>query len=123
MNCSRVIHFLFLISAFGLSHQITDPEIRAGEEAYEIQDRVLIKTRDGPSLSATLVRKSGNIEPLPTVLFYTTYDQGDRDLRFGKMAVDQGYSGVVAYARGIRTNLDEYMPYEHESDDIYDVID
>jgi len=117
------MHFVFLLTVFG---SLPSPDILAIhpiEEAYEIQDRVLIKTRDGASLSATLVRKNGNIEPLPTVLFYTTYDQGDRDLRFGKMAVDRGYAGVVVYARGIRTNLNDYMPYEHESDDIYDVID
>ncbi len=123
MSGSRIVPFLFLASVFvSLPHYGT-LAIRAAEEAYDIQDKVVIKTRDGASLSATLVRKRGNPQPLPTVLFYTTYDQGERDLRFGKLAVDRGYVGLVVYARGIRTNLNEYMPYEHEGKDIYDVID
>jgi predicted acyl esterase len=52
-----------------------------------------------------------------------TYDQGARDSILGKRAVDKGYVGVVAYARGIRTNLNDYTPYEHDGNDIYDVID
>jgi putative CocE/NonD family hydrolase len=123
MKCPHVIHFLFLVSVFVSLDATHTLAIHPDEEAYDIQDRVLIKTRDGASLSATLVRKKGNLEPLPTVLFYTTYDQGDRDLRFGKLAADRGYVGMVVYARGIRTNLNDYMPYEHESNDIYDVID
>jgi uncharacterized protein len=123
MRCPHVIRFLFLVSLFVSAHLPHALAIHTDDEAYDIQDRVLIKTRDGASLSATLVRKGGNLEPLPTVLFYTTYDQGDRDLRFGKLAVDRGYVGVVVYARGIRTNLNDYMPYERDGNDIYDVID
>src|ERR1044072_6699441 len=92
-------------------------------DVYDIQENVAIKNREGASLSATLVRKNGNVEALPAILFYTTYDQGERDLRFGKLAVDKGYAGIIVYARGIRGNLNDYWPYEHESNDIYDVID
>ena len=123
MSGSRIVRFLFLASVFVLLPHSGALAIRGGEDAYDIQDQVVIKTRDGASLSATLVRKRGNPQPLPTVLFYTTYNQGERDLRFGKLAVDRGYVGLVVYARGIRTNLNEYMPYEHEGKDIYDVID
>jgi putative CocE/NonD family hydrolase len=123
MKCPHSIRFLFLVSVLVSLYPRHTLAIHIEQDAYDIQDRVLIKTRSGASLSATLVRKKENLGPLPTVLFYTTYDQGDRDLRFGKLAVDRGYVGIVVYARGIRTNLNDYMPYEHEGDDIYDVID
>ncbi len=67
--------------------------------------------------------KKGNTHPLPAILFYTTYYQGARDSFFGKISVDRDYVGIVAYSRGIRTNLDEYFPYEHDGNDVYDVID
>jgi len=41
----------------------------------------------------------------------------------GKRSADKDFIGVVAYARGIRANLKDYAPYEHEGTDIYDIID
>jgi putative CocE/NonD family hydrolase len=114
---------LLLANLFVIAQQPNNPPIKAGDDVYDVHESVLIKTRDGASLSATIVRRKGGVEPLPAVLFYTTYDQGARDSIFGKRAVDKGYVGVVAYARGIRTNLDDYMPYEHDGNDLYDVID
>jgi len=93
------------------------------DSIYIIQDSVLIPTRTGIDLSATIVRKKTNTRPLPVVLFYTTYDQGASDTYFGKISADENYVGIVAYARGIRTNLKKYAPYEHEGTDIYDIID
>jgi len=93
------------------------------DDAYDIQQNVSISTRDAASLAAIITRKKGAIAALPVVLFYTTYDQGERDLAFGKTAADKGYVGVLVYARGIRGNLNDYWPYEHEGNDIYDVID
>src|SRR5436190_14100742 len=98
------------------------PQNNPGGDTYDIQDKVLIKTRDGDSISAIIVRQKDNTKPLPTILFYTTYE-GPSDVSFGKKAVDKGYVGIVAYTRGIRTNLDHYMPYENDGRDIYDVID
>jgi len=123
MKYSIPLFCLLLAGTFVPAQQATDFQTKAGDDAYDVQENVLIKTRDGASLSATVVRKKGKIERLPAVLFYTTYDQGARDSAVGKKAVDKGYVGIVAYARGIRTNLDDYTPYEHESNDIYDVSD
>jgi len=74
-------------------------------------------------ISAIIVNKKSIEEPVPVVLFYTTYHQGDGDAIFAKWAADRDYIGVVAYARGVRTNMENYTPYEHEQSDIYDVID
>ncbi|MEQ1554683.1 MAG: CocE/NonD family hydrolase [Ferruginibacter sp.] len=93
------------------------------DEVYFIQDSVLIPTKSGISISAIIVRKKTNTQSLPTILFYTTYYQGKGDAILGKRSADRDYVGVVAYARGIRTNLKDYAPYEHEGTDIYDIVD
>ena len=93
------------------------------DSAYSIKDSVLIPTRSGVAISAIIVGKKTNDQPLPAVLFYTTYHQGKGDAILGKRSADNDYVGVVAYARGIRTNPKDYMPYEHEGTDVYDIID
>ena len=114
---------LLLANIFLIAQQQTSPAVKANDDVYEVQDNVLIKTRDGSSISAMVVRRKGSTEPLPVIVFYTSYDQGARDSIFGKRAVDRGYVGIVAYARGIRTNINDYVPYEHDGNDIYDLID
>jgi len=117
------ILFFFLLANILVSAQPPSKPPTKAEDIYDIQDNVLIKTRDGAAISAIIVRKKGNTAPLPVILFYTTYDQGAGDSVFGKKAVDRGYVGIVAYARGIRTKLSDYTPYEHDGQDVYDVID
>src|ERR1700741_3314710 len=114
---------LLLANIFLIAHQQSNPAVKADDDVYDIQNNVLIKTRDGSSVSAMVVRRKGIVEALPVIMFYTSYDQGARDSIFGKRAVDRGYVGVVAYARGIRTNINDYVPYEHDGNDIYDLID
>lgn len=103
-------------AAFG-QQQATNDSI------YIIKDSVLIPTKSGLDISAILVRKKSNTQPLPVVLFYTTYYQGVNDNVFGKRSADRDYVGIVAYARGIRSDINNYKPYENESTDIYDIID
>lgn len=93
------------------------------ESAYIIQDSVSIPTRSGIDISAIIVRKNTNTSPLPAILFYTTYHQGENDAIFGKKSADRDYVGIVAYTRGIRTDLKNYAPYENEGTDVYDIID
>ena len=93
------------------------------DSIYSIQDSVLIPTKSGVPVSAIIVRKKTNVSPLPVILFYTTYYQGPGDAILGKRSADRDYVGVVAYTRGIRTNLKDFAPYEHEGTDIYDIID
>lgn len=93
------------------------------ESIYVTQDSVLIPTRSGIDISATIVKKEANKYPLPVVLFYTTYHQGEGDAIFAKLSADRDYVGVVAYARGIRSDRKHYVPYKNEQADIYDIID
>ena len=93
------------------------------DSIYIIQDSVLIPTKSGIDISAIIVRKKTNTNPLPVLLFYTTYYEDASDAIFGKKSADRDYVGVVAYVRGIRTDLKNYQPFENEGKDIYDIID
>lgn len=93
------------------------------DSLYIIQDSVLIPTKSGVPISAIIVQAKKQTDPLPAILFYTTYHQGVGDAILGKRSANRGYVGVVAYARGIRSDLDKYAPYENESSDIYDIIE
>lgn len=90
---------------------------------YSIQDSVLIPTKSGIPITAIIVRNKNGTTPLPVILFYTTYYQGANDAILGKRSADRDYVGVVAYARGIKTDLKYYTPFEHEGTDVYDIID
>ncbi len=93
------------------------------DSIYILKDSVFIPTRSGIDIAAIIVRKKTNTTPLPAILFYTTYHQGENDAIFGKRSADRDYVGVVAYTRGIKTDLTHYAPYEHEGTDVYDIID
>ncbi|UOX32671.1 CocE/NonD family hydrolase [Flavobacterium sediminilitoris] len=114
-----------IITMFSLLFYTTTfaQQLKSNDSIYVIQDSVLIPTKSGIDISAVVVRKKTNKKPLPAILFYTTYHQGTGDNIFGKRSADKDYVGIVAYARGIRTNLKDYAPYEHEGTDIYDIID
>jgi putative CocE/NonD family hydrolase len=88
---------------------------------YIVQDSILIKTRDGASISAIVVRKRGVTVPQPTVLEFTIYTGAVTAIT--RDAVANGYVGMIAFTRGKRFGSGEIMPYEHDGSDCYDVID
>lgn len=115
----------FLLTVFLLIfYSTTFAQLQSQNDSiYTIQDSVLIPTKSGIDISAIIVRKKTNTNPLPVILFYTTYYQGSGDAIFGKRSADRDYVGIVAYARGIRTDINNYKPYENEATDIYDIIE
>ena len=101
---------------------LTDPLLREEENRrYIIQDDVLIKTKEGATLSAIVVRKKGVTTPQPTAMIFNIYT--NLSLNYAKQAAAYGYVGVTAETRGKRLSPDEIVPYEHEAKDIYGVID
>lgn len=114
--------FLFLIVLNTSAQQANGTKPEDSKSLYDIQDDVLIKTRDGALISAIVVRKKGITTPQPIILQFTIYVR-DRDIKGLKEAADNGYVGVMAYSRGKRLSPDEIFPYEHDGKDAYDVID
>jgi len=119
------LNFIFFLIVFNASAQQTRvTKLDDEKSAYDIQDSVMIKTRDGAFISAMVVRKKGITAPKPVILQYTIYvrDKG-RDIKTLKEAADNGYVGVIAYTRGKRFSPNEIFPYENDGNDAYDVID
>ncbi|MGH9871264.1 MAG: CocE/NonD family hydrolase [Pyrinomonadaceae bacterium] len=101
---------------------LTDSLLREDDnKRYIIQDDVLIKTKDGATLSAFVVRKRGVTTKQPTALVFNIYT--DFSLGMAKLSASYGYVGVTAETRGKRNSPDPIEPYEHEVDDTYEVID
>jgi putative CocE/NonD family hydrolase len=90
---------------------------------YDIQDKILIKTRDGATVSGMLVQRKNISEKLPTVLQFTIYVRPERDLASLKEIADRGYVAMIAYTRGKYLSPDAIAPYEHDGKDACDVID
>ncbi|MEO8532587.1 MAG: CocE/NonD family hydrolase [Flavobacterium sp.] len=116
--------FLILILLNVFSQQTSVTKSENLKSVYDIQDSVMIKTRDGAFISAIVVRKKGVTSPKPVIFQHTIYvrDKG-RDIKSLKEAADQDYVGVIAYSRGKRFSPGEIFPYENEANDTYDVID
>ncbi|WP_426486329.1 CocE/NonD family hydrolase [Flavobacterium sp. 2] len=115
--------FLILLISNAFSQQTNKIKSEDLKSAYNIQDSVMIKTRDGAFISAIVVRKKGITIPKPVILQFTIYVSEGRDLKSLKAAADNDYVGVIAYSRGKRFSLSEIFPYENDSNDAYDVID
>ncbi|MGV8942337.1 MAG: CocE/NonD family hydrolase [Lysobacter sp.] len=93
------------------------------ERRYEVADDILIRTPDGATLSAVVVRPRSAHGPLPTALLFTIYTDETGNRQMAETAAAHGYVGVVADTRGKRLSPDRIEPYEHEVDDTYAVID
>ena len=118
------LFFVLLLSINSSAQQTVATKLEDGASDYNIQDSVLIKTKDGATISAIIVRKRGDENAKPVLLQSTIYvrDKG-RDIATLKESADNGYVGVIAYARGKRFSLDEIFPYENDGNDTYEVID
>ncbi len=92
------------------------------EAIFTIEEDVLIKTSENTTLTATIIRRKTNTDPLPVILVYNIY-AGDYDFETAKRAAVNGYVGVTVNTRGKRKSQNEIEPFEHDGRDAYDVID
>jgi hypothetical protein len=92
------------------------------DKKFIIEDSVLIKSRDGALLSATIVRKKTIIGKQPAVLMFNIYT-GEADMLSAKSSAINGYVGIVVNTRGKNLSPQEIDPFEHDANDAYDVID
>lgn len=114
-----------LLKVFKIIEPLAKPMLAEDERnRYIIEDSLLIKTRDGSSISAWAARTTEITEPQPTILQFSIYA---RPFPVGisrlKDPVGNGYASVVAYTRGKGNSPDEVFPYEHDGQDVNEVID
>jgi len=85
---------------------------------------VLIKTRDGVTLSATLALPNPRPEGrIPTILEFTIYSEPEKLKAAAEEIAARGYAGIVADVRGKRLSPDQIVPYEHDAEDAHAVLD
>ena len=121
-----IINFILLLILVSntYSQQTKKTKSEDLKSIYNIQDSVSVKTRDGAIISVIVVRKKGEERAKPVLLQSTIYVRdNERDIAALKESADNGYVGVIAYARGKRFSPDEINPYENDGNDTYDVID
>jgi putative CocE/NonD family hydrolase len=106
-----------------LCAQQPQPAAPPDDALYDIQDDVLIRTRDGATLSATVVRPKAVTGPLPALLMFDIYTDPAAFRARGKESAAHGYVSVIADTRGKRLSPDPIVPYEHEASDADEVIE
>lgn len=87
-----------------------------------IIDRVDIKTTNA-TLSATIIRRRDLKGRQPVILYSNIYAEDSKDHLLGMRAAIRDYIGVVVNSRGKRNSTEKIEPFEHEANDMYDVID
>lgn len=101
--------------------QLSKQLIKDDENRRYIIQQVLIKTKDGTTISAVVVRLKGITIPQPAILQYTIYADS-ANLRVLEPSV-YGYTGIMAYTRGKAFSPDTIVPFENDGKDANDVID
>jgi putative CocE/NonD family hydrolase len=106
-------------SAYGSFGPLVE-SLEADDDArrYIVDNDVLIKTRDGVSVAAVVVRPRSIPKPMPALLKITIEDAKDD----AKECAAHGYAGVVVYSRAKPTSTRRVVPYQHDGDDARSVI-
>ncbi len=110
------------IASAAVAQQPTAPAAREPAR-YEIDDHALIRTVDGATLSAIVVRPKRSAARLPALLTLDIYTDPAAYVERCEDAVDHGYVGVIADTRGKRLSPGPIVPYEHEAADADAVIE
>lgn len=110
----NIILCIFLISNFIFSQKIESEEMI-------IKDSIQIQTKDHTTLSLILVLNK-NKEPQNTVLVNTIYPD-PKNIDLVKNFVKNDYAAIILYPRGKYVSENDIEPFEHEANDINEVID
>ncbi|MCS3868156.1 putative CocE/NonD family hydrolase [Chryseobacterium ginsenosidimutans] len=113
MNKSFLLFFLFVFG-FGSSQ-------KGDEKNLIIQDSIIIKTKDDGTLSLTLILNKNKL-PENTVLVNTIYPD-PKNIDLVKNFVNNDYVAVILNSRGKYLSENTIEPFEHEANDINEVID
>ncbi|HEY6158641.1 MAG TPA: CocE/NonD family hydrolase [Gemmatimonadales bacterium] len=91
--------------------------------AAAAQEYVQIRTPDGATVCALVVRPPQPTARLPALLHFTIYVDSSTNVADARRAAANGYVGVTAYTRGKACSPDAPVPYMHDGADAAAVID
>ena len=86
------------------------------------QDQVKIPMRDGIKLNAYYYHDISNATKLPAIISLSPYPSGNEATR-GNVYATNGYIYVYVDTRGRRESEGNFIPYESDASDFYDIID
>lgn len=116
--CRRYVQLRVYQAIMPLTTQLVDAD-RA--RRYNVDD-VLIKTPDGATINALVARPKAVTAKLPALLEFTIYAfPGVESLAME--GASRGYASVVGFTRGKRLSPDPVVPFEHDGEDSYTLID
>jgi putative CocE/NonD family hydrolase len=90
---------------------------------YIVQNDVAIRTHDGATLCAQVMRPKGTSSRMPTALNFTIYAGQNTTLDKLRQSAARGYAGVVATERGKACSPDPISPWVFDGQDANTVID
>jgi len=100
------------------------PMIEAEEnKRYLVETDVQVKTPNGATISAVVVRKRGDSIKRPSAFQFTIYADEKWEIKQAIHAAAHGYIGVIAKTRGKAKSPDKIIPWEHDGEDANAVID
>jgi len=122
-SAQDLINKYFFKTVFSATKVIVAEEIRKDHERrYEIDDTILISTKDGAEISAVLVKRKGErVITNSTLLAFSIYAE-EKPL-WAMLSASKGYVGMIANSRGKRKSNSIIAPFEHENTDVYEVLD
>ena len=84
---------------------------------YLIEHNVPVKTPDGGTVCAVVVRPRAARERLPALLQFTIYADSLGSMRDALLSAAHGYVGVTGHTRGKACSPDQTKPYVHDGAD------
>jgi putative CocE/NonD family hydrolase len=90
---------------------------------YTVARDIHVKTGDGATICALVVRPRASTGRLPALLLFTVYYDFADNLNDARLSAAYGYASVVGFTRGKACSPDTPVPYEHDGADAASLID
>jgi uncharacterized protein len=90
---------------------------------YTIERDIQVRTGDGATVCALVVRPRASNGRLPALLLFTIYYDFADNLNDARLTAAHGYASVVGFTRGKACSPDKPVPYEHDGADAASLID
>lgn len=92
------------------------------KEAFSVYDSIKINFKNDAVLSLSVVINNKISKPLSTIFINTIYSDKS-DINLAKEYASKGYACVILNTRGKYLSNNKIEPFEHEAEDINEVID
>jgi uncharacterized protein len=117
----ELIRIYFAYQASLLAAPLLGPlDAEDEQRRYFAEERVAIKTRDGATIRAVLVRPKADGKLVPALLEFTIYVNSPN---YAQECAAHGYAGIVAYTRETPDSYYRVAPFKTDGEDARAVID